>query len=71
MRNGIITPMLLLKATFYSTEGISFSSPSMNIRALAEVLILTTGIFIPLVLRNNYSLNAPNFRRLQLWTDKS
>ena len=44
-RNGIIIPMLLIKANFltnYSPEGVSFSSRSMNIRALAKVLHLTT-----------------------------
>ena len=44
-RNGIIIPMLLVKAIFftsYSSEGISFSSRSMTVRALAKVLILTT-----------------------------
>ena len=59
--------MLLIMAFFkkkHSLEGISFSSQIMNIRALAKVLILTTGIFLPLVLWNNYSLNAPNFRWL-------
>ena len=51
--------------TSYSLESISFSSNSMkNIGALPRVLILTTGIYLPLVLRNNYFLNAPNFRRL-------
>ena len=44
-RNGVNIPMLLIKAIFftsYSLEGISFSSQSMNIRALVKVLILTT-----------------------------
>ena len=48
MRNEIITHMMLLKAilfTSYSPEGISFSSRSMNMRALVKVLIMTTGIF--------------------------
>ena len=53
--------------TSYSQEDISFSSRSMNnVRALAKVLILVTSIFLPLVLRNNYSLNAPNFRHITL-----
>ena len=56
--------MLLIKAIFYSPEGISFSSWSMNMRALVKALILTTGIFLSLVWWNYYSLNAPNFRRL-------
>ena len=59
-RNGVITPMLLIKAIFLqvnSLEGISFSSRSMKIKALVKVLILTTQIFLPLVLQNNYSLN--------------
>ena len=36
----------------------------MNIMALPKVLILTTQMFLPLVLRNSYSLNAPNLGRL-------
>ena len=67
MWDGIITPMLVIKDVFYtsySPEGIFFSSRSTNIKALAKELVLTTGIFLPLVLENNYSLNAPNFRRL-------
>ena len=65
--NGIIIPVLLVKAIFfasYSPEGISFSPSSINIGALAKILILTTQIFLLLVLRNNYSLNASNFRCL-------
>ena len=50
--------------TSYSPEGISFSSKSMNMRALVKVLILAIGIFLSFVLRNYYSLNAPHFRRL-------
>ena len=50
--------------TSYSPEGISFSSKSMNMRALVKVLILAIGFFLSLVLRNYYSLNAPHFRRL-------
>ena len=49
----------------YSREGISFSSRSMNIGALAKVLVLTKWNFLLLVLRNNYSLNARNFGRLE------
>ena len=49
--------------TSYSPEGISFSPRIINIRALVKVLILATGIFLSLGLWNNYSLNAPNFRR--------
>ena len=48
IQNGIIIRMLFIKVFFqksYSPEGISFSSRSMNIRPLAKVLILTTGIF--------------------------
>ena len=41
-----------------------FCSRSMNIRALAKVLSPMTRICLPLVLRNNHSLNALNFRRL-------
>ena len=42
--------------TSYSPEDIFFSSRNMNnVRALAKVLILVTWIFLPLVLRNNYS----------------
>ena len=65
-RNRIIISMLLISTIFtsYSSEGISFSSRSINIRALAKVLILTTGIFLSLGLWNNYSLNAPNFQHL-------
>ena len=40
--------------TSYAPEGISFSSLSMNIRALAKILIPRTGIFFPLVLWNNF-----------------
>ena len=43
-RNGIIIPILLIKAIFftsYSPENRSCSSRSMNIRMLAKVLILT------------------------------
>ena len=67
IRSWIIIPMLLIKVIFftsYSPGGISFSSRSRNMRVLVKVLILTTGIFFSLVLRNYYSLNAPNFRRL-------
>ena len=66
MRNGIIILIQLIKAIFFCKllTSKSFSSRSMNKRALAEVLILTTEIFRPLALRNNYSLNATNFRRL-------
>ena len=65
--NGIIIPVLLVKAIFfasYSPEGISFSPSSINIGALAKILILTTQIFLLLVLWNNYSLNVSNFRCL-------
>ena len=48
--------------TSYSKGGVSFSSRSINIRTFAKILILTTRICLPLVLQNNYSLNAPNFR---------
>ena len=48
----------------YPKWGISFSPRSMNIRTFAKVLILTTRVCLPLVWRNNYSLNALNFRRL-------
>ena len=44
-------------------EGISFTSRSMKIRTLVKVLILTTWIYFPWVLRNNYFLHTPNFRR--------
>ena len=46
MRNGIIIPILLIMLFFLSNlpESISFSPRSMNIRALAKVLILTAGI---------------------------
>ena len=67
IRNGIIISMLLIKAIFvtsYLPEGISFSLRSANMRALVVILILTTGIFLSLDLRNYYSLNAPNFRHL-------
>ena len=66
-RIGIIILMLFIKDIFfasYSPEGISLSSRSMNIRALAKVLILMIQIFLPLVLGNNYSLNALDSRRL-------
>ena len=33
----------------------------MNIRTFAKVLILTTRVCLPLVLRNNLSFNAYNF----------
>ena len=59
--------MLLIKAIFltsYSPECVSFSSQNINLRPLAKVLILTTGTFLSLVLRNIYSLNAPNFIHL-------
>ena len=59
--------MLLTKAmlfTSYSPEVIPSSSQSMNMTELAKLLILTTGIFLLLVLGNYYSLNAPNSRRL-------
>ena len=53
--------------TSYSLDDTSFSSRSMNnVRALAKVSILATWIFLPLVLRNNYFLNAPNFRHITL-----
>ena len=45
-------------STSCSPESISFSSRSMNIRALAKVLILATGMFLPLMLRNNFSLSV-------------
>ena len=67
IRNGKFILMLLIKAisfTSYSPQSTSFSSHSMNIRALVKVLILMTGIFLSLVLRNYYSLNTPNSRRL-------
>ena len=58
IRNEIIVHMLIIKTILL--EGISFSSRRVNMRALVNVL--TTGIFLYLVLRNYYSLNAPNFR---------
>ena len=58
-RNKIIINYFINhKVMLYSPESISFNSQSINIGALAKVLILTTRIF------NNFSLNAPNFRRL-------
>ena len=45
----------------YPKGGISFSPRSMNIRTFAKVLILTTRVCLPLVLRNNLSFNAYNF----------
>ena len=46
MRNGIIIPMLLIKTIllYKLPEGISFSSRSMNIRALVKVLISSVGL---------------------------
>ena len=74
MRNGIIISALFIKAIFlnitYQKGGISFSPRSMHIRPFAKVLILMIRICLPLVLRNNYSLNALNFRRLLFCTDK-
>ena len=66
IRNGIVIPMLLIKAIFSQVfhQSVSFSSRSMNMRALVKVLILTKGIFLLLVLRNYYSLKASNFRCL-------
>ena len=63
---GIIIPMLLIKAFFYKllNRRYIFQLKSMNIRALTKLLTLTTQICLPLVLRNNYSLHAPNFKRL-------
>ena len=65
-RNGIIIPMPLIKAILFwqVPQGISSSSLIMNIRVLPKELILTTKIFLRLVLWNDYSLNTPNFRRL-------
>ena len=63
---GIIIPMLLIKAFFYKllNRRYIFQLKSMNIRALTKLLTLTTQICLPLVLRNNYSFHAPNFKRL-------
>ena len=68
-RNGIIILVPLIKAIFLQVthqKDISFSSLSMNIREsdIAKVLILATQIILPLVLQNNYSLNARNLRGL-------
>ena len=66
VRVGIIIPMLLIKPFFYKllTRRYIFQLKSMNIKVLAKVLTLATRICLPLVLRNNYSLHAPNFERL-------
>ena len=57
MRNRVINPMLLIMAFCFvlshSPKSISFSSQSVNIRALAKVLILMTGVF-PVWSLNNF-----------------
>ena len=46
MRNGIIIPVLQVMAFFKVThQKVHLSFNKVNIRALAEVLILTIGIF--------------------------
>ena len=67
MSNRIIISVLFTKVIFfisYPKGGISFSPRGMNRRTFPKVLILTTRICLPLVLRNSYSLNALNFRHL-------
>ena len=67
MSNRIIIFVLFTKVIFfisYPKGGISFSPRGMNIRTFPKVLILTTRICLPMVLRNSYSLNALNFRHL-------
>ena len=49
----------------YSPRGISFSSQSVSIRALAKVLILTTGIFPAWSLNNFFSGLKPNILFLE------
>ena len=62
------------KANFFYkllTRKYTFRHEKYEDRALAKVLILRIGVFLPLVLQNNYPLNAPNIRPLSVWTDKS
>ena len=61
MRNGIIISVLLIKAIFLQVNKYIFQLA--NIRLFAKVLILTTRICLPLVLRNKSFL-----KRCQLWT---
>ena len=70
MQNVIIISVLLINAIFLQVNKYISQLTKYEHKNIRES-ILTTRICLPLILRNNHSLNALNLRRLELVTDKN
>ena len=64
MQNWIIISVLLIKAIFLLVNKYIFQLTKYEHKDVCEIVSLTTRICLQLVLRNNHSLNALNFRPL-------